>query len=404
MSDRLKELREKRGKIVNEMREITEQAQTEKRDLTDEELSKHGTLFDEQERVAKQLTAEERSIEAARLIADRQQDKPEDRSGAKTDDELRMEGFRTYLRSGRLTGEGAAELRAYQAGSEAEGGFLVAPQQFVQELIKAIDDAVHIRGMARTFQVPMAESLGAPTLDTDAEDWDWTTELQTGNEEDTLRFGKRELRPHPVAKRVKMSRTLLRKSLMPADQMVMDRMAYKLGVTQEKAFLTGTGVQQPLGVFTASTLGISTARDVSTGNTATEIQWDGLREAKYTLKGGYWKNAEWMFHRDAVKGLSKLKDGDGQYLWQPSVKDGDPDKILSFPFRVSEFVPNTFTSGLYVGILGDFSHYWIVDALSMQMQALYELYAETNQVGFIGRLETDAMPVLEEAFVRVKLG
>ena len=69
----------------------------------------------------------------------------------------------------------------------------------------------------------------------------------------------------------------------------------------------------------------------------------------------------------------------------------------------SEWAPNTFTTGEYVGLLGDFSHYWIADALSMQIQRLNELYAETNQVGFIGRLETDGAPVLEEAFVRVKL-
>ena len=67
---------------------------------------------------------------------------------------------------------------------------------------------------------------------------------------------------------------------------------------------------------------------------------------------------------------------------------------------ISEFVPNTFPTGQYVGILGDFSNYWIADALSMQVQRLNELYAETNQVGFIGRLETDGAPVLEEAFVR----
>jgi HK97 family phage major capsid protein len=98
-----------------------------------------------------------------------------------------------------------------------------------------------------------------------------------------------------------------------------------------------------------------------------------------------------------------VKDGQGQYLWSQSVREGEPDRILGMPMVVSEFVPNTFTTGKYVGLFGDFSHYWIVDALSMQMQRLNELYAETNQVGFIGRLETDGAPVLEEAFVRVKL-
>jgi len=69
----------------------------------------------------------------------------------------------------------------------------------------------------------------------------------------------------------------------------------------------------------------------------------------------------------------------------------------------SEWAPSTFTTGQYVGLLGDFSWYWIADAMSMQIQRLNELYAETNQVGFIGMLETDGAPVLEETFVRVKL-
>ena len=83
---------------------------------------------------------------------------------------------------------------------------------------------------------------------------------------------------------------------------------------------------------------------------------------------------------------------------------GEPDRLLGLPYFESEFVPNTFTTGLYVGILGDFSYYWIADDIQMQVQRLVELYAETNQVGLILRAATDAMPVLEEAFVRVKLG
>jgi HK97 family phage major capsid protein len=77
--------------------------------------------------------------------------------------------------------------------------------------------------------------------------------------------------------------------------------------------------------------------------------------------------------------------------------------ILGLPTTTSEWAPNAFTTGQYAGMLGDFLHYWVADALSMQIQRLNELYAETNQNGFIGRLETDGAPVLEEAFVRVKL-
>jgi HK97 family phage major capsid protein len=105
-----------------------------------------------------------------------------------------------------------------------------------------------------------------------------------------------------------------------------------------------------------------------------------------------------------VKQIRKLKDGAGQYLWQPGITADMLDEILGIPIIVSEYAPSTFTTGKYVGILGDFSYYWIADALDMQVQRLVELYATTNQVGYIARFETDGMPVLSEAFVRVTLG
>jgi len=190
---------------------------------------------------------------------------------------------------------------------------------------------------------------------------------------------------------------------MGVDGIVRSRLGYKFAVVQDNAFLNGTGAQQPLGVFTASDNGIPTSRDVSTGNLATELRFDGLKECEYSIKAGYRRVASWIFHRDAVKMISKLKDGEGRYIWQPSVVVADPDRILDIPVRESEYAPNTFESGLYVGILGDFRFYWIIDALTLTIQVLLELYAATNQNGYIGRLEADGMPVLAEAFARVKL-
>ena len=295
------------------------------------------------------------------------------------------------------------ELRALQVDSQEAGGYIVAPTRWLTQLIQAVDDMVFVRGLATRQTVVNAQSLGFPSLDADPADADWTTEILTGSEDSAMDFGKRELTPHPLAKLLKVSNKLIRAGGINVEQLVRERLAYKFAVPQEKGFLTGSGAQQPLGVFTASTEGISTGRDVSTGNTTTAIQFDGLIEAKYTLKGSYWARSRWMFHRDGMKQIALLKDGDGQYIWRESVRVGEPDRILGLPVMMSEFAPNTFTTGLYVGILGDWSRYWIADALSFQLQRLAELYAETNQVGFIGRLETDGMPVLEEAFVRVKL-
>ena len=409
MSPKLKELREKRANVVTEMRAILTLADTEKRAATPEETAKHEELFNKTEELRKAIVSEERQIELDREIA--QKSDEEERAKKKTGElpdpaaELRLKGFRSWLMRGfgDNSGAGIAEFRALSVGTDIEGGYLVTPEQFIAQLIKAVDNLVFIRPRATVIPVPTAQSLGVPTLDADPADADWTTELQTGSEDSSMAFGKRVLQPHPFAKRIKVSNDLLRQSLLPAESIVTTRLAYKFGVTEEQGFMTGNGNGKPLGLFTASADGVPTSRDVSDGNTATAITFDGLINVKYSVKSQYWPKSSWIFHRDTVKMITKLKDGEGQYLWRPSVRDGEPDRVLGHPMDISEYAPATFTTGLYVGMFGDMSFYWIADAMNMQMQRLGELYAETNQVGFIGRQAADGMPVLGEAFARVKL-
>jgi HK97 family phage major capsid protein len=310
--------------------------------------------------------------------------------------------FNDFLRRGQMALSGVpTEIRAaLQSDSDTSGGYTVASEQFVNRFIQRVDDQVFIRQLATKDTVTTAQSLGIPTLATDPDDADWTSELGTGNEDPSMSFGKRELFPHPLAKRIKISKKLLRLNPIIADK-VQERLAYKFAIPQEKAFLLGSGAQQPLGVFTPTADGISVSRDVVTGS-ATAILADSLFDAFYTLKAAYQKVAVWLFHRTAIQQIRKLKDAQNRYLWEPAITAGQPDMILGRPFYMSEYVPNTFTTGQYVGIIGDFSKYQIVDALSMEVQRLEELYAESNQVGFIGCAEVDGMPVLEEAFVRLK--
>lgn len=408
----LKELREQRGKLVHDARQILDAAEAEKRSLTAEEESKWKELLGKQDDLRAKIEREERMADVEREAAEtalrnkgagqrEEATGSEQRQvGARGTDEYRA-AFRKYLIGGRdsLSGD---EIRALQADSDAGGGYMVMPEQMVAGLIKAVDDAVFIRQRATKFLVPGAASLGCPTLSADPADADWTSEIATGSEDSTMAFGKRELKPAPLAKRIKVSNKLLRQ-VPGTEALVMARLAYKFAISQEKAFLTGSGANQPLGIFTASADGIPTSRDISTGNAATAPTFDGLISAKFGLKGQYWNKAEWLFHRDVLAVIAKLKDGEGQYLWRESVRAGEPDRLLNLPVMMSEYSPNTLTASQYVGALGDFSNYWIADALDMQIQRLVELYAETNQTGFIGRMESDGMPVLAEAFVRVKL-
>jgi len=384
------ELLVRKATLVTTARDLLARTEAEKREFRGAESASWNAVMADVEKIDQQLHNVRMQEAIERSVGS---------SPSRFDESAQAQAWRAYLRGAPA---GSPKLRALQVDSDPAGGFYTAPQLWVADLIKAIDDAVWIRQWATKTSVPFAQSLGLPYLSAEPADADWTTELGTGDEDTAMTFGKRELFPHPLAKRIKVSNKLLRITPL-TDALVLERLAYKFAVTGEKAYMTGSGSGQPLGVFVASDDGIPTSRDVSTGNTETSIQTDGLKEAKYTLKAGYLPRAKWIFHRDAVKQIAKLQDDEGHYLWQPSVQVGQPDMLEGVPVFVSEYAPSTFTTGQYVGLIGDFSYYRIADALDFIMQRLLELYALTSQTGFIGRMESDGMPALAEAFARVTL-
>ena len=399
------ELKDKRGKAISDGRAILDFAAGEKRSINAEEKVQYEAFLADAVRIGEDIAIEERQISLERdLVAEKLKnlDSKEHRQ-QKPGEEQRMAAFRKLILEGQanLTGE---EVRALTAGQDTQGGFLVTPQEFVQELIVAVKNQVFMRGLAKVIPLNGPTSCGVPTLDSDVGDADWTPEVKIVTEDTNLAFGKRELMPHPLSKLVKISNKLLRSAALNPESIVMDRMAYKFGVSMEKGYLSGDGVQKPLGVFTASTDGISTARDVAqaAGNTTT-ITADGLIAAKYALKAQYLQKSQWIFHRDMLKQVASLKTGDGYYLFELSDKADVPDTLLGRPLLMSEFAPNTLAASAYVGILGDFSYYWIADSLALQFMRLNELFSLNNQVGFIGRMESDGAPVLGEAFSRVQL-
>ncbi|MFB4294802.1 phage major capsid protein [Nonomuraea sp. ATR24] len=402
-------MKQERAKLAKQARGILDVAQAASRSMTGEEEAEFDRLMEQADRLETTIEREEQARALEKRVADGNPPKPDPAPGAGGDQaERAATAWRTFLRDGRA-GLNGDQARALGMGTDPEGGYLVAPQQWVEQLIKGLDDAVPLRGLATVMTLTQGESLGVPTLDTDLNDADWTSEIGTGSQDDALRFGGRELRPHPLAKRVKISRTLLRRATLNPETIVRDRLTYKFGVTTEKAFMTGDGNQKPLGLFTASAQGISTDRDRDIkingsgglDNTAGAAA-DGLIDAKYALKAGYHARARWLFHREVLAEVRKLKDANNVYIWQAGLAGDRPDTILDIPYVLSEWVPNAITDEAYIGMLGDFSYYWIVDTLAFEVQRLVELYAEKNQIGFIGRQEIDAMPVLEEPFIRLQ--
>lgn len=437
----LVERRQERGQLVTQMRAIQAKADGEGRAMTADEAAEFDRVDAAQEQMRREIEADEQRRARLAAIGDEPRTGPTVRPAPAPDPSepadrrslaAQLEALhfsREYRdafmrRSEALASDtydhtfrsflGDGDLRAAQAALRDErrttmqvdvftkGGALQAPTLWVAQLIKGVDEETFARQYATRIPVLGAASLGAISLDADVDDFDWTSEIKAVTEDAGIKFGKRELTTHPLTKEVKVSNDLLRK--VPASEgLVRDRLAYKYGITWEKAVLLGNGVRAPLGIFTASADGVPTSRDVSTGNTTTSITADGLIEAKHSIKSPYWPELRWCFHRDAVKQIRKLKDGNGQYLWAPGLSGGIPDRILEHPYDVSDHVPNTFTSGLYVGALCAWSYYWIAESIDLSIQVVDQLYARTRQTGFIAHGEGDGQPVLAEAFARVKL-
>lgn len=395
---------QKREKLVHDARALLEKAESEERELSDEESEQYDKMFTDAQNIGDAVAREkkQRDIEAAieRATTDVLTPEPGDAAKSRAD-EHRTE-FNRFLTTGAV-GKIMQEERALQADSDTAGGYLLQPQM-ATEFIQALDNLTFVRELATTHSVANADSLGAVSLDADPADPTWVSEITAGTEDTTMKLGGRSLTPKPLAQFIKVSNTLLRR-VPKAEALVLERLAYKTAVVHEYAFLNGSGAGEPLGMFVASDKGISTDRDVQGNNTATAIRADALIDAKFTLPIQYRTKATgWIWHRESVNQIAKLKDGEGNYLWKGSIVAGEPDTLLAYKMYESEYAPHVFSNDKYVGLLGDYSKYWIADALSMTIQRVVELYAATNQTGFFARSETDGMPVLEAAFVRVQLG
>jgi HK97 family phage major capsid protein len=307
-----------------------------------------------------------------------------------------------YLAHGRKSSAEDLATLAMQSDSDIHGGFVSMPEHLMLELLKLVDDKSAFRSLCRRVPMPKAMALKVATRTAKASTFAWGSELQAPTEDNALRFGQRKLEPHYMSGEIVVSRDLLRISSL-ANDVIRDELSRDAGELQETAFMTGDGAQKPLGIFTASDDGISTARDVAGTNTTTVIGADTIFDMSYALKDVYFRNSTWLLHRTVVKAVRKLKDTANQYIWEPGLQPGEPDLLNGRPVVKSEFAPSTMTTGLYVGMLGDFSNYWIADVLDVEVLPLFELLARTNQVSYLARMKVDGAPVREEAFARMKM-
>src|ERR1051326_8044479 len=235
-----------RAGLIFKARQINDAAGGE---LSAEQRGQIGRIFTDVDRI------ETRMRQKPQFILPDSASDDDERTGKRSSAEYHTT-YDKYLRRGPGALE-EAEKRALQADNDKLGGYVVPTEQTADAVVKFVDDNLPIRQMATKLTVSGAQSLGVPSIDTDVDDADWTTELTSGSDDSGLKFGKRELQPQPVIKRIRVSNKLLRRA-KNAEALVNGRLTFKLLLTFEKAYMTGSGAHRPLGVFTASTSGIST--------------------------------------------------------------------------------------------------------------------------------------------------
>ena len=191
---------------------------------------------------------------------------------------------------------------------------------------------------------------------------------------------------------IKVSEELLNDSVFDLEGYISREFARRIGAREEEAFFTGDGTGKPTGILAAAggaDVGVTAAG-------AAAITADELIDLFYSLKSPYRKNAVWLLNDSTVKAVRKLKDNQGQYLWQPSLTAGTPDMILGRPVRTSTYMP-AVAAGEKSVAFGDFGYYWIADRQGRSFKRLNELYAATGQVGFLASQRVDGKLILPEA-------
>ena len=279
-------------------------------------------------------------------------------------------------------------LNALHVGTDTEGGYLV-PDEYERTLIEALEEQNIFRQLAHVIhtssgerKIPVVASKGTAS---------WIDEEAAYPESDDT-FGQVSIGAYKLATMIKISEELLNDSVFDMPSYIAKEFARRIGAAEEEAFFTGNGSGRPLGILAATggaEVGVTAAK-------ADSLTFDEVMDLFYSLRTPYRRNAVFIMNDSTVKALRKLKNGNGDYIWQPAVTAATPDTILNRPVHTSGFMP-TLATGNKTILFGDLNYYWVADREGRSFKRLNELYAPTGQVGFLASQRVDGKLILPEA-------
>jgi len=279
-------------------------------------------------------------------------------------------------------------------GTDTSGGYLV-PDEFANELVRALSEQNIFRQIARIVQTS-SDRLKVPVANEGAS-VNWISE-NAEIPETNLTFNQIVLKSYKLGCLIRASTELMEDSAFDLQRHIADEFAQEIGNAEEEAFCKGDGTDRPTGLFTSGGAPVGT-----TTASASKIHFDDIIDLLHSVKPPYRGKSVFVTNDSTIKELRKIKDANGQYIWQPAVKDGLPDTILARPVYICSYVPE-IVPGASVMAFGDFSYYWIADRRSIRFRVLNERYAENDQVGFYATQRVDGKLVLLAAIKLLKMG
>ncbi|WP_246727698.1 phage major capsid protein [Chelativorans sp. Marseille-P2723] len=302
------------------------------------------------------------------------------------------QAFENYIRTGDDRLLRGLEEKAMSFGSGKDGGYVV-PEELEAEIGKRLAAISPIRSIAAVRQVSSAVLKKPFAVSGPATGWvgEAASRLETDSSTlDELSFPTAELYAMPAA-----TANLLEDSVIDLDAWIASEIETAFAEQEGTAFVHGDGANKPRGFLNypqveegnwswgkVSYMATGVDGALPNGNPA-----DVLIDLVYGLKAGYRQNASWVMNRRTQAMLRKLKDGDGNYLWQPPATPGGRAMLMGFPVVEAEDMPNVATDATPIAF-GDFGRgYLVVDRMGVRVlrdpysAKPYVLFYTTKRVG-----------------------
>lgn len=381
------ELREKRNKALDAAKAFLESHRTDKGVLSVEDDATYtkmeadiDSLTNEIHRLERQ---EQREAEMSKPINTPLTSKP---SGSMTPEkkgrssDAYKEGMLTALRT-----NFRQVSNILQEGVDADGGYLV-PEEYDSRLIKVLNGENIMRKLGHKLTTSGDHKINIASTEPSAA---WIEEggaLQFSD----AQFSQILLDAHKLHVAIKVTEELLYDNAFNLENYIIDEFGKALSNAEEDAFLNGTGVGQPLGLFAATGGG-------TIYKTVTKLTADDIMSLVYELKRPYRKNSAFIMNDQTIATIRTFKDNNGAYMWQPSYQAGEPDKLLGYPVYTSPFAPTDAIA------FGDYSYYNIGDRGTRSFKQLTELFAGNGMIGFVAKERVDGKLILPESVQILKV-